>query len=223
VPALLTHLRIALEIATEDSAFEPYHFAVGSLAPDCGVRLPDRGYDPPKSQTHFKQAGASPFVLGDLLFYRRYLMSAPILSLDEYSFLSGYFCHLLTDNLWFLRFGKQFAKDRQAAVDASFLQKHPDFQLPPDLPLRVPAAIAAFLPAQLVACKLQETRSLVPIAAPLPSTPADAEQVSHFVRAARQVFYRTLDRLHHAPAPSAEHISALAAFLELAAFTQPDP
>ena len=71
--------------------------------------------------THFKAAGGE-FDLADLEFYRRHLAGIPHppADLKRYSFLLGYFCHLVTDNLWFHwigaptqeRFKAQFEADK---------------------------------------------------------------------------------------------------------------
>lgn len=99
----IAHLRIAEKLLEHIPNIDPAQFAVGNLAPDSG--LPDENwenFDPPTAVTHFEismEDGGTQ--LEDLRFYRQYLADIPMeRDRPRYSFLLGYFFHLLTDNLW---------------------------------------------------------------------------------------------------------------------------
>ncbi len=81
-------------------------FAIGNVAPDSGV--PDEAwehYDPPKSVSHFEIPGDDVlYRSNDMAFYRKYLADGEIpQDRKRFSFLLGYFFHLITDNLWLLK------------------------------------------------------------------------------------------------------------------------
>jgi hypothetical protein len=97
----IVHLRIAENLLGKLPALEPVHFAVGNIAPDSGV--PDKNwenFDPPYTATHF----CEDYLLSlsnDLVFDRKYLQHLDsAIDSQQSSFLWGYFCHLVTDNLW---------------------------------------------------------------------------------------------------------------------------
>lgn len=97
----MVHLRIAENLLDEFPSLDPAHFAVGNIAPDSGI--PDENWEhfnPPVTVTHFCEdmwfATSK-----DLDFYHHYLHSEQqSMKPDRNSFLWGYFCHLVTDNLW---------------------------------------------------------------------------------------------------------------------------
>ncbi|MDH5507888.1 MAG: zinc dependent phospholipase C family protein, partial [Anaerolineae bacterium] len=100
----ISHLRIAENLLAAIPFLHPEQFGIGNIAPDSGI--PDENwanFDPPKQVTHFEQPGREPdFRHLDMDFYRRYLQPVPWPSGDaqHFSFLLGYFFHLITDNLW---------------------------------------------------------------------------------------------------------------------------
>ena len=99
----IAHLRIAETLLEWMPELDPQGFAVGSVAPDSGI--PDEKWEkftPPTEVTHFKSPEGSANSAADLVFYRRYLAGKPFPGDDRKrsSFLFGYFCHLVTDNLW---------------------------------------------------------------------------------------------------------------------------
>lgn len=98
----IVHLRIAEALLAQLDDVEPALFAIGNVAPDSGI--PDEKwetFDPPGKVTHFRQEPDMPWQCVDLAFYRTYL--APVSrheAHEQFSFLLGYFFHLITDNLW---------------------------------------------------------------------------------------------------------------------------
>lgn len=99
------HLRIAENLLAVLPGLDEAAFACGNLAPDSGVPNADwTAFDPPKEVTHFLRPGEEEGRSRDLEFYRGYLMGVRS---DEdrarWSFLLGYFFHLVCDNLWALR------------------------------------------------------------------------------------------------------------------------
>jgi hypothetical protein len=101
----ICHLRIAERLLVELPDLDEAAFTFGNIAPDSGV--PNESwtvFDPPKEVTHFLRKGEGEHAIRDLEFYRAYLID-PFVSADtaRYSFLLGYFFHLLADNLWALR------------------------------------------------------------------------------------------------------------------------
>ena len=100
----IVHLRIAENLLNTVPGLLAPPFAVGNIAPDSGI--PDEKWEkftPPTEVTHFQAPEGSLHNSDDLGFYRRYL-EKPESDAERSSFLWGYFCHLVTDNLWRLRF-----------------------------------------------------------------------------------------------------------------------
>ncbi len=82
---------------------DTHQFAIGNVAPDSGI--PDEKwekFEPPVKVTHFQTSSDSRLPIADLEFYGRYLAPLGQPEVDEarFSFLLGYFFHLVTDNLW---------------------------------------------------------------------------------------------------------------------------
>lgn len=99
----IVHLRLAENLLDLINGLAPDYFAIGNIAPDSGI--PDEKwetFDPPSEVTHFQAAESEYWQIADLEFYRRYLLPAQEKPVDtqHYSFLLGYFFHLVTDNLW---------------------------------------------------------------------------------------------------------------------------
>lgn len=146
----IVHLRIAeLLLGMIDGLDAPY-FAIGNIAPDSGI--PDENWEnfnPPRHILHFYAADAAKWKIADLVFYRRYL--TPYFALDaptsidvrRFSFLLGYFFHLVTDNLWTCEVGlpakSRFAAEFEAdpkfiwqvkrdwyGLDFAYVRSHPD-------------------------------------------------------------------------------------------------
>jgi hypothetical protein len=99
----IAHLRIAENLLGMIPGLDPHSFVVGSVAPDSGI--PDEKWEkftPPGEVTHFRAPKGSLYPSADKEFYRQHLADAPFPGSDpkKASFLFGYFCHLVTDNLW---------------------------------------------------------------------------------------------------------------------------
>jgi len=105
-----SHFRIAENILKKYPALNRKFFAIGNIAPDCGLPNDDwSAFTPPKEISHFTVGDVSEFlgmqkdkfVLSDIEFLSKYLMNFDIIShQSDRSFLFGYFIHLITDNLW---------------------------------------------------------------------------------------------------------------------------
>ena len=117
----IVHLRIAENLIASMPALNPVLFGIGNIAPDSGI--PDatwENFNPPPAVTHFENPHSQVYRSGDLAFYRQYLQ--PSLTLiddpDRFSFLFGYFAHLVTDNLWSLRIGRPTHTRYQSQFEA---------------------------------------------------------------------------------------------------------
>lgn len=101
----IVHLRLAENLLPLIEGVDIPQFTIGNIAPDSGI--PDEKwekFDPPSEVTHFRTSQEIPWRIEDLEFYRNYLV--PVAHQDDqvrFSFLLGYFLHLITDNLWYDR------------------------------------------------------------------------------------------------------------------------
>lgn len=141
----ITHLRIAENLLNLLPEMEADAFAVGNIAPDSGI--PDEKWEkftPPGEITHFHAPKGSAYTAADLEFARRYLRELDSQKdRKRFSFCWGYFCHLVTDNLWARdiyrptrqRFQAQFDADRSFiwevkkdwyGLDFVYVRDHPD-------------------------------------------------------------------------------------------------
>ena len=98
----IAHLRIAEQILQQIPDLDSASFICGSIAPDCGLPNEDWSeFTPPKQITHYHHKTGE---LLDLRFFREYLAGHPSCKYPKrMSFLWGYFLHLTTDELWYLR------------------------------------------------------------------------------------------------------------------------
>ena len=101
--SLIVHLRIAESLLNLTDGLDPVIYSMGNIAPDSGI--PDENwekFDPPQEILHFKANNRGKWSLADLEFYRQYLHPQKVIQADtdRFSFLLGYFSHLVTDNLW---------------------------------------------------------------------------------------------------------------------------
>jgi len=141
----IVHLRLAEALLARIPGLDEALFAVGNIAPDSGV--PDakwEHFDPPPKVTHFQRGEGVHRACADLEFQRDHLADVdPQADPGRYSFLLGYFFHLLTDNLWSERVGRptqarfaaQFDADRDFiwevkkdwyGLDFIYLRDHPE-------------------------------------------------------------------------------------------------
>ncbi len=114
----IVHLRLAERLLPLIGGLDETYFAIGNVAPDSGI--PDanwENFDPPSEVTHVWDATRR---CGDLEFYRRYLalLRQGETSSQRFSFLLGYFFHLLTDNLWRMKIGQPIRQRFAAEFEA---------------------------------------------------------------------------------------------------------
>jgi hypothetical protein len=105
----IVHLRLAERLIDRIEGLDPSYFAIGNIAPDSGI--PDKNwekFDPPAEVLHFQAVEGESWCIADLDFYRCYLLPLKGVPSDQlqFSFLLGYFFHLVTDNLWETLIGK---------------------------------------------------------------------------------------------------------------------
>lgn len=122
----IVHLRIAEGLLRQGLAPDAAAFAVGNVAPDSGI--PDEKWEhfsPPPEVSHFQDPSSLRRNLADLDFARAYLLPLQACAQDKvrHSFLLGYFCHLVTDNLWAVRVGRPTRQKfmRQFEADKDFI------------------------------------------------------------------------------------------------------
>jgi hypothetical protein len=106
----IVHLRLAENLLCEIPDLEAESFIIGNIAPDSGI--PDENWEnftPPPEISHFQDSDREPWAIADLDFYREYLSIGRPMdnNAKRFSFLLGYFFHLVTDNLWEDRIARQ--------------------------------------------------------------------------------------------------------------------
>lgn len=89
----LIHLRIADELLNVLDISNEEKFVVGSIAPDCGVPLPEGNYNPPTRVTHWGGENHKANIDYEG-FFEEYLRDR------QNDFYLGYFTHLVTDYYW---------------------------------------------------------------------------------------------------------------------------
>ena len=95
----VTHLRIADGVLRKLPTLDRRGFCVGNIAPDCNVENEDwTSFTPPREVTHWMQ-GARKSTADCDAFFQAYIESRrdKIKTAEEFSFLLGYYAHLLTD------------------------------------------------------------------------------------------------------------------------------
>lgn len=116
----IVHLRIAENLLAKFPELDESQFAIGNIAPDSG--LPDEKWEkfsPPITGTHFCEDKWFS-TCSDLGFFRKYIQGLDLkIDHKRSSFLWGYFCHLVTDNLWneirettYKKYKKEFDADK---------------------------------------------------------------------------------------------------------------
>lgn len=99
----MSHLRIAENIFQSVNHLNLEYLLIGSIAPDCQV--PDDIQQKSKQNpinSHYKLSKTNKKKISDLIFYREYIESLDLIYPNQlrFSFLIGYFFHLVADNLW---------------------------------------------------------------------------------------------------------------------------
>ncbi|MCA1054132.1 zinc dependent phospholipase C family protein [Rossellomorea aquimaris] len=103
----VTHFRITEELIKNELPVSPIEFLVGNIGPDCGLIGEDGKPVPPKEITHFKgEAG-----IDSDAFYNQYLETDQEMQVPEFSYLLGYYIHLVTDEEW-LKLLKEKKKEK---------------------------------------------------------------------------------------------------------------
>jgi len=93
----VTHLIIADRVLEKIPILCRHEFCVGNIAPDCNVENEDwTSFTPSREVTHWMTAGRK--VAADCdRFLHEYIEKKEIYSIEEESFLLGYYAHLITD------------------------------------------------------------------------------------------------------------------------------
>ena len=95
----VTHLMVADGVLALVPGLDRRGFCVGNIAPDCNVENADwTAFMPPREVTHWMQGERKKASDCDA-FCREYILNrrVGIRSAEEYSFLLGYYAHLITD------------------------------------------------------------------------------------------------------------------------------
>ena len=119
----VTHLMVADSVLDRVSGLDKRGFCVGNIAPDCNVENEDwTQFTPSRAVTHW-MSGERKAASDCERFYKEYIENRKqeIKTNEEYSFLLGYYAHLITD-AEFQRFIRE--EDRVAAVWKR-IRKHP--------------------------------------------------------------------------------------------------
>lgn len=95
----ITHLIIADKLLLQFPDLNKRSFCVGNIAPDCNIENTDfTAFIPPREVTHF-MSGTKKADSDSDTFYQKYIVThnSKLISTKHYSFLLGYYSHLLTD------------------------------------------------------------------------------------------------------------------------------
>ncbi len=93
------HLMIADSVLELLPNLDRHGFCVGNIAPDCNLENEDwTSFTPPREVTHW-MSGERKVASDCDAFCENYILGRKdeIKTLEEYSFLLGYYCHLITD------------------------------------------------------------------------------------------------------------------------------
>lgn len=104
MPEWVTHMMVADKVLEEFPQLDKHGFYVGNVAPDCNIQNEDwTEFTPPRAVTHWMQ-GRRKTVADVDAFCEEYIINrreeifATVIPLgEEYSFLLGYYVHLITD------------------------------------------------------------------------------------------------------------------------------
>lgn len=117
------HIRIAEAILENYNNLDARSFLIGNVGPDCGEPNEDWSeFSPPKTVSHWLNSENS---IDSESFFNKYL-SKPISDMNEYSFLLGYYSHLITDKEWGKMFQKKVDSDpiyAELETDKKFIWK----------------------------------------------------------------------------------------------------
>ena len=240
----IAHLRLAENLLEKIEGLDAAWFAVGSIAPDSGI--PDENWEnftPPPEVSHFADPadGAGWQEIADLEFYRRYLaLSCPGDNQGRFSFLLGYFFHLVTDNLWNNRVGQptkaRFAAELEAdprfgweikgdwyGLDHIYVRDHPESLFwRVFLDCRYTDEHLDFMPAEAVQQRIdyiktyyQRQDEKVQALYERPYTYLSQAEMDHFVEETTQRLYQIYQLLWEDEVDTSGHFSALELLLNL--------
>ncbi|MGM0845024.1 MAG: zinc dependent phospholipase C family protein [Bacillota bacterium] len=92
----VTHFRITEELLKRKMPVSEVEFLVGNIGPDCGLIGEDGKPVPPKEITHSYVDGK----INSESFYNKHLSGDIEPMSEKFSYLLGYYIHLLTDEEW---------------------------------------------------------------------------------------------------------------------------
>ncbi len=96
----ITHTIIADKVLGSMPFLDEKGFCIGNIAPDCNIENEDwSDFVPPREVTHF-MSGKKKTIEGCERFYDLYVRGKTFSSDEHYSFMTGYYSHLLTDVKW---------------------------------------------------------------------------------------------------------------------------
>lgn len=117
----ITHLRVAENILDRGFDLEPVPFIIGNIGPDSGVPNNDwSSFTPPKKITHWL---GSDKIINAHNFVDKYIADKVKEDNDRYSFIIGYYVHLLTDIEW----SKVYNEKKKETLYKEGLDKDPNF------------------------------------------------------------------------------------------------
>lgn len=107
----VTHLMIADSVMKQCPELDRHGFCVGNIAPDCNVENEDWTFFTPSREVTHWMSGQRKVASDCHSFYKEYILKRKneIQSQEKYSFLLGYYVHLITDAAfqWFIRDDKR--------------------------------------------------------------------------------------------------------------------
>lgn len=108
----ITHTLLADELLRQGLPLDEKGFVIGSIAPDCNLENADwTSFTPPREVTHW-MTGSNKQTADFEGFYQTHLAGRHFTDPQEYSFLFGYYVHLLTDVLY-----QRFIRDPDRLVN----------------------------------------------------------------------------------------------------------
>lgn len=175
----ISHFRIAECLLDQLPGLDAEMFVIGNVAPDSGRPNEDwTSFDPPKTVTHFLNPGEDEGRIHDLSFYHGWVRPLNLADTARFSFVLGYFTHLVSDNLWMHlighaakeTFAAEFAADHAATwgrvkddwygLDHKYLRDHPDNVFTRwVLGTPNPTSPLPFLPSEALAERLDDLRA----------------------------------------------------------------
>lgn len=119
----VTHLMVADRVLERIPELDRHGFCVGNIAPDCNVENEDwTEYTPSREVTHW-MSGERKAASDCVRFYREYIENRKqnIRTEEEYSFLMGYYAHLITD----AEFQRYIRDENRVASAWQRIREHP--------------------------------------------------------------------------------------------------